>query len=149
MDAKKESEEDVEYSDDEESEDELLEAAENDAKYAMIEEKNQLFGASVHDMINIFGVCCLAEQKICGINAKNMYYKNKDAIIDYLMKFLCDAEDDGALEIVFLGDTNTLNYTGYFVKGVNTDELENLYKAKNIKDSDYNKGDVKTRSQAK
>lgn len=149
LDQKNEADEDTEYSDDEEDMDDMIESTENDAKYTVIDESNQLFGSSIHDMINIFGVCCLKAQKICGINTKNMYYKNKDAIIDYLMNFICDEDDPDGLQIVFLTDANVLKYTGCYVKNVNVDKLEKLFKSKNLKDMDYNAGDVKTRSQAK
>ena len=97
--------------------------------FSIIDESDKLFGSSIHDMINIFGVCLLAESKICGINTKNLYYKRKDAIIDYLMKFICEADDPEGLQVVFLTDANVLNYTGIYVKGISQENIEKIYKS--------------------
>ena len=117
--------------------------------FSMISEKDELFGSSVHDLVSIFGVCVIEHKRVCAINTKDMYFKTKDAILDYLMDHICDREEDGALEIVFLNDANVLNYTGQFVKGINPEILEKIYNNKNIKESDFTSGDVKNRSQAK
>lgn len=145
-------EEDKEYSEDETDDSEMFEAVEgdNDAKaFTIVDESDKTFGSSIHDMINIFGACILPQQKICGINTKNMYYKKKDALIDYLMNYLCDENDAGALQIVFLTDANVLKYTGYYVKDLDQDKFEAAYKNASIKESDYTQGDVNNRSQAK
>lgn len=153
LDEKKEAEEESEYTDEEDSDnpDDMLDELEEDdfKSFSIIDESDKLFGSSIHDMINIFGVCLLAESKICGINTKNLYYKRKDAIIDYLMKFICEADDPEGLQVVFLTDANVLNYTGIYVKGISQENIEKIYKSNQNKDSDYTQGDVKTRSQAK
>ena len=107
---------DKEYSDEEETEEELFDTVEGDEdikSFTLIDESDKTFGSSIHDMINIFGACILNGQRICGINTKNMYYKKKDALIDYLMQYYVeDGEDDpDALQIVFLTDANILKYT--------------------------------------
>lgn len=152
LDEKKEAEEESEYSDDETDEDsmeDMLDESEDIKAFSMISEKDELFGSSIHDMLNIFGVCLLAEQKICGINTKDLYYKRKDAIIDYLMNYVCDENDPDALQIVFLTDANILKYTGIYVKGFSQEEIEKIYNSKITKESDFTGGDVKNRSQAK
>lgn len=145
-------EEDKEYSEDETDDSEMFEAVEgdNDTKtFTIVDESDKTFGSSIHDMINIFGACILPQQKVCGINTKNMYYKKKDALIDYLMQYLCDENDEGALQIVFLTDANVLKYTGIYVKDLDQDKFETAYKSANTKESDYTQGDVNNRSQAK
>jgi hypothetical protein len=78
-----------------------------------------------------------------------MYYKKKDALIDYLMQYICDEQDPEGYQIVFLTDSNILKYTGIYVKNLSYEKLEEAYSTANSKESDYTKGDVKTRSQAK
>lgn len=144
-------EEDKEYSDGGDEDDimDIVEGDEDIKAFKLVDESDKTFGSSIHDMINVFGACILMQQKICGINTKNMYYKKKDALIDYLMNYICDENDPGALQIVFLTDSNVLNYTGIYVKNLDNDELEKAYKSANSRSSDFTQGDVKNRSQAK
>lgn len=145
-------EEDKEYSDGEDTDDdemELLEGDEDIRSFTLIDESDKTFGSSIHDMINIFGACILPQQRICGINTKNMYFKKKDVLIDYLMQYMCDEDESEGLQIVFLTDANVLKYTGIYVKNLNNDKLEEAYKNANALSSDYTEGDIKNRSQAK
>lgn len=115
-------EEDKEYSEDEGDEDDIMDMVEGDddiRSFTLVDESDKTFGSSIHDMINVFGACILVQQRICGISTKNMYYKKKDALIDYLMQYMCDPEDPDGLQIVFLNDANVLNYTGVYVKNQN------------------------------
>lgn len=144
-------EEDKEYSEDE-SEDDIMDLVEGDGdvrSFTLIDESDKMFGSSIHDMINIFGACILVQQRVCGISTKNMYYKKKDALIDYLLQYVCDAEDPDGLQIVFLNDANILNYTGIYVKNLDNDKLEKAYRNANYTGSDFTQGDVQNRSQAK
>lgn len=144
-------EEDSEY-DENIDEDDLLdtvEGDEDDRQFTLVDESDKTFGSSVHDMINIFGSCILKQHKICGINTKDMYYKKKDALIDYLMGYICDKSEPDALQIVFLTDANILKYTGIYVKGLDPDKLEKAYKNVGKSETDFTQGDVKNRSQAK
>lgn len=144
-------EEDTEY-DENIDEDDLLDTVEGDAddrQFTLVDESDKTFGSSVHDMINIFGSCILKQHKICGINTKDMYYKKKDALIDYLMGYICDKSEPDALQIVFLTDANILKYTGIYVKDLDPDKLEKAYKSAGKSETDFTQGDVKNRSQAK
>ena len=145
-------EEDKEYSEDEGDEDDIMDMVEGDddiRSFTLVDESDKTFGSSIHDMINVFGACILVQQRICGISTKNMYYKKKDALIDYLMQYMCDPEDPDGLQIVFLNDANVLNYTGVYVKNLDNDKLEQAYRNANNSGSDFTQGDVKNRSQAK
>lgn len=144
-------EEDTEYDENIDEED-LLDTVEGDAddrQFTLVDESDKTFGSSVHDMINIFGSCILKQHKICGINTKDMYYKKKDALIDYLMGYICDKSEPDALQIVFLTDANILKYTGIYVKDLDPDKLEKAYKSVGRSETDFTQGDVKNRSQAK
>lgn len=146
-----EEEEDKEYSEDEDDEElmDMIEGDEDRKSFTLVDESDKMFGSSIHDMINIFGACILVQHKICGINTKDMYYKKKDALIDYLMSYICEEDDPDALQIVFLTDANILKYTGIFVKNLDNDKLEKAFKNASNRSSDYTQGDIKTRSQAK
>lgn len=151
-----EEEEDTEYDDNDEDElDELeLSGADDISVFSKVDESNKLYGSSLHDLISIFGCCIIEAQKVCGIDTRDMHFRKKDALIDYLMHYICDEDDDGALQIVFLTDANILKYTGIYVKGISASEFEGKYKALMHSDTseskmDFTEGDVKTRSQAK
>lgn len=145
-------EEDKEYSEDGGDEDDIMDMVDGDddiKSFTLVDESDKTFGSSIHDMINVFGACILTQQKICGISTKNMYYKKKDALIDYLVQYMCEPDDPEGLQIVFLSDANVLNYTGIYVKNLDNDKLEKAYRNANNSGSDFTQGDVKNRSQAK
>ena len=119
--AEKDIEEDDEY--DEDDEDELTEE-EYERQFTLLDESDKMFGASVQDLIATFGICLLKQQKVCGIDTRNIYYKVKDAVVDYLTTHVCDWEDPDGLEVTFLTDANVLNRTGIKVKNVRASELE-------------------------
>jgi len=148
--------EDLEYNDGDEDDDiDMLDDSSDTQIFSQVDESNKMFGSSLHDLIGIFGACVLEQQKICGIDTRNMYFKKKDAIIDYLMHYICDENDEGALQIVFLTDANVLNYTGIYVKGIVASKFEAQYKAllasekAGSNENLYKDGDIDNRSQAK
>jgi hypothetical protein len=124
----KDKDEDKEYDEDEEGDE--VEAAESDYEFTLVDESDKVFGASLHDLINTFNIYII-KNKVVGINTKNMYYKTKDAVVDYLAEHVCDANDPEGMEIVFLTDANVLNRTGIKVKGLDLYELEKRYKYQN------------------
>lgn len=145
-----------EYSDGESEEDmdDLLVEGDDVQVFSKIDESNKLFGSSIHDLIGIFGACILVPQKICGVDVRNMHFRQRDAILDYLTSYLCDDDDPDGLQIVFLTDANILNYTGVYVKGIKSSEFETKYKTlKHVDKSggswENNDGDINNRSQAK
>ena len=143
---------DKEYTDGDEEDDgleSLLEGDEEVSRFTLLDESNKLFGASIQDIISIFGCCILKEARVCGINTKNLGFRKKDAIIDFLMKYLCEKEDKDAMQIVFLKDNNVLSYTGYYVKGITSAELDKMYNSNREKQVSYAEGDIDNRSQAK
>ncbi len=154
IDEKSEADADVEYSDDEEEDDVADIDYSADAQvFSCIDESNKLFGSSVQDLIATFGACILPGQHICGLDVRNIYFKKLDALIDFLTGYLCDPDDEGALQIVFLNNANILKYTGQYVKGIRASEFETEYKtlmAKKHFDTEWekNQGDINNRAQA-
>lgn len=155
----KEVEEDNSYDDSDEEEpnvDDMVDDSAEPQIFSKIDESNKLFGASLHDYIGIFGTCILEKSRVCGIDTRNLHFRKRDAIIAYLMNYICDEDDPDGNQIVFLTDGNILKYTGIYVKGLKASELEANYKiflnnSKAVKgdDSDYQNGDIDNRSQAK
>lgn len=155
----KEVEEDNSYDDSDEEEpnvDDMVDDSAEPQIFSKIDESNKLFGASLHDYIGIFGTCILERSRVCGIDTRNLHFRKRDAIIAYLMNYICDEDDPDGNQIVFLTDGNILKYTGIYVKGLKASELEANYKiflnnSKAVKgdDSDYQNGDIDNRSQAK
>lgn len=124
-----EKEEDSEYDDDDEDDDDILSSTGELKEFTMVDESDKMYGSSVQDMISIFGTCILAPQKICGIDTRNMYFKKRDMLIDFLMEYICEPDDAGALQIVFLNDSNVLNYTGVYVSGLKLEDIEKTVKS--------------------
>lgn len=153
-DEKTEADADVEYSDEEEEDDVAdLDYSADAQVFSCIDESNKLFGSSVQDLIATFGACILPGQHICGLDVRNIYFKKLDALIDFLTSYLCDPDDEGALQIVFLNNANILKYTGQYVKGIRASEFETKYKtlmAKKHFDTEWekNQGDINNRAQA-
>lgn len=125
-----EAEEDSEYEDeeDEESLDAGADIADDLGIFSKIDESNKLFGSSLHDLISVFKTCIIETQRVCGIDTRDMYFKKKDALIDFLMAHVCDESEPGSNQIVFLTDGNVLKYTGIYIKGIKASELEAKFK---------------------
>jgi hypothetical protein len=149
---------DAEYSEDED-EDDLMDAVEGDEdvkSFKLVDDSDKTYGASVRDMIDTFGACLLKKQQVCGINVKDMYFRKKNALIDELSNYVCEKDnennyltDENSYQIVFLNDANQLLYTNVWIHNMDTKKLDNIYRLNNYSETDYTKGDVKTRSQAK
>ena len=120
--------EDKEYDDDDED-GEFDESEFMDTNFALIDESDVVFGTDVHQIIATFGSVVAPHLRICGIDTRRLNYRTKDAITDFLMEHLCESTDSGAMQIVFLNESNVLNNTGLWVKGINGSEVEKRLKA--------------------
>ena len=121
--AAKEDEEDEEYTDgdDEEEEDDIDFFG---GAFTVIDEKNELFGSSLQDLIAIFHFFVSPDMGVCCIDSMDLSYQKKDELVEFLCQHLCDSEDEGAMELIFLQPGNILNRTGTFVKGISDEEIE-------------------------
>lgn len=156
--AKEEEPDDKSYDDGEEGEDGEFDLDEADGIYSFskVDESDKLYGSSVFDLVSIFKACVLESQRIIAIDTRDLYFRKLDAIADFLNSFYVDETlpgNEDSLQIVFLTDGNVMKYTGIYVKGIDQERLESVYKSiisgKNLREYDYTAGDVKTRSQAK
>jgi hypothetical protein len=123
-------EDEDEYTDGEEELDDDIEYAESD--FSLIDESSRFYGSSIQDLINIFNYFVSQSKKICGINTNRMGYKQKEAMIDFLYKHVCEPDDPGAMEIVFLQEANILNHTGVYVNNISGSDIETRIKEMHI-----------------
>ena len=156
--AKEEEPDDDSYDDNDEGEDGEFELDEADDIYSFskIDESDKIYGSSIRDLVSVFKACVLEHQKVVALDTRDLYFRKLDAIADFLNDYVVDETEPGnedACQIVFLTDGNVMKYTGIYVKGITQELLERAYKliisGKNLKESDFTAGDVKTRSQAK
>lgn len=124
--------------------------------YKKIEEDNSLYGSDISDLVKTFGCVALPGKKIIGFDVRDMNWRNRDALIDWLEPYtINDGEStEGAMEIAFFKEGNIFNKTDIYVKGISPAEAEKQYKIiKNTKKFasviDYKAGDIHNRSQAK
>ena len=115
-------EDEDEYSDDEDELDEDMEYGSTD--FALIDESDKYYGATIHDLIRIFGLFVNPSMKICGINLNVLNYKKKENLIEFLADHSCEETDAGAMEVVFLQEANILNRTGIYVNNIDGSEVE-------------------------
>lgn len=120
--------EDAEYDDGYDEDDVELEDGQLDTNFALVDESDVVFGTDIHQIIATFGSVVAPHLRICGLDTRNLTYKTKDAITDFLMEHLCEKDDPGAMQIVFLNESNVLNNTGLWVKGINGSEVEKRLK---------------------
>lgn len=121
-------EEDKEYNDGEETGEDIdLSEFEEDMKFRLIDESDKVYGSNINDIIAQFGICVINHAHICGIDVRNIYFKNLDNIINYLMKHQCDESDPDALQVAYLKPGNILQKLPVFVKEINSESLENIY----------------------
>lgn len=156
--AKEEEPDDDSYDDNDDGEDGEFELDEADDIYSFskIDESDKIYGSSIRDLVSVFKACVLEHQKVVALDTRDLYFRKLDAIADFLNDYVVDETEPGnedACQIVFLTDGNVMKYTGIYVKGITQELLERVYKliisGKNLKESDFTAGDVKTRSQAK
>lgn len=112
--------EDVVYIDEE---DELYEE-DYVSSFTLLDESDKVYGTSIHDLIKMFGYVVSKSQRICGIDVSRLNRVQKDNLIDYLYSHVCNREDEGSMEIVFLYNANILKHTDVWVKDVKLNEIE-------------------------
>lgn len=120
-------EEEVEYSDGEEEMD-FEESDISDNSFALIDEDDKLFGVSLQELIKEFGLIVSKERKVCGVDVKIMPYKKKDELVDFLAEHQADKDEEGAMQVVFLMESNVLFNTGVWVKGIDGSTLSTRLK---------------------
>ena len=100
----------------------------DDASFKLLDDSDKTFGSTIKDLIKTFGIAIVRNKKIIGINTLDLAYYRKTRVIEYLSQFTCEESDPDALEIVFLSTGNLLNNTGVFVKGIDDNKLEQIYR---------------------
>lgn len=115
-----EEEKDVAYDDGEDNLDEDdFESASNHI-FALIEEDTNKYGISIQDLIKEFGLFVSVEMCVCGIDLKKVSKSKKEELYSLLDEHECNFDDEGALQVVFLGANNNLVRTGIYVNNLRT-----------------------------
>ena len=121
-------EEDAEYDDEDEENDDLDIGDGLNTNFALIDESDVIFGTDVHQIIATFGSVVAPHLNLCGVDTRSLSYKEKDALTDFFMEHLCEPDDAGAMQIVFLNEANVLHNTGIWINGVSGSDLERRIK---------------------
>jgi DNA polymerase I-like protein with 3'-5' exonuclease and polymerase domains len=105
----------VEYDDGDEEEDGF---DFDDSEFQLIEEDGKMYGADLNEIIALYGLIVYKEKKVCGIDMRDISFKKKEQIIEYLDAHKCYFEDEGSMQVMFLKDNNILSKTGVYVNGI-------------------------------
>lgn len=122
----KDDDQDNEYEDEENDEDSDYEYG--SSEFALLDESDQIFGTSIIDIIDIYGLLISHKYNICGIDARGISKLEIEKISAYLDKFITDEDDIDGLEVVILGESNVLKRTGILVKNVKASEIATIIK---------------------
>lgn len=102
--------------------DEDMEFSEGD--FIQIDESDKTYGCTVQDLIQTFGNFVSKSKRICGIDIRTISKAKLETLIDYLYKHVCEEDELGAMEIMFLQNCNILKRTGVYVKDIDGSEVE-------------------------
>lgn len=111
-------EEEDDYEDEED--DEEYEGDFSDSDFALIDEDDSLYGVSLHELIDMFGLVVSKEKRVCGIHIKKIPFHKQDELADYIQEHLAEdgADDPDAVQVMFLKENNILLETGLWIKNV-------------------------------
>ena len=125
-------EEDKEYSDEDEDDPNDLDDGSVTTSFALIDEKDVVYGATIHEIIKQFNLFVSVRQRICGVNLNAFNYKQKEEIVEFLSEHTCTEDAPGAMEVVFLQEANILNRTGIYVNNIDGSALEARMRAMGV-----------------
>lgn len=118
-----EEEEDVGYEDDDDDDEEITEY-----EFAMIDESNEIFGLSVQDIIEMFGLLVSEDRGICGIDIRRLKPKELEAVADIIEAHTCEPEEEGAMEVLLMKQNRLILKPGVYVKGIQGNDLKSASK---------------------
>lgn len=118
-----EEEKDVAYDDGEDNLDEDEFESEANHIFALIEEDTSKYGISIQDLIKEFGLFVAPEMSVCGIDLKKVSKSKKDDLYSLIEEHECSFDDEGSLQVVFLGANNNLIRTDVYVNNLNTIDI--------------------------
>ena len=125
-------EEDKEYSDGDEDDPNDLDDGSVTTSFALIDEKDVVYGATIHEIIKQFNLFVSVRQRVCGVNLNAFNYKQKEEIVEFLSEHTCTEDAPGAMEVVFLQEANRLNRTGIYVNNIDGSALEARMRAMGV-----------------
>ena len=116
-----EEEEDVAYEDEDDDDAEISEY-----EFALIDESDTVFGLSIQDIIETYGLIVSKARGICGIDSRRYTDKQLDKIADFIMKHQCGKDDEGAMEFIILRANRIILKPGVYVKDIAGSEIESV-----------------------
>lgn len=125
-------EEDKEYSDGDEDDPNDPDDGSVTTSFALIDEKDVVYGATIHEIIKQFNLFVSVRQRVCGVNLNAFNYKQKEEIVEFLSEHTCTEDAPGAMEVVFLQEANILNRTGIYVNNIDGSALEARMRAMGV-----------------
>ena len=125
-------EEDKEYSDGDEDDPNDLDDGSVTTSFALIDEKDVVYGATIHEIIKQFNLFVSVRQRVCGVNLNAFNYKQKEEIVEFLSEHTCTEDAPGSMEVVFLQEANILNRTGIYVNNIDGSALEARMRAMGV-----------------
>lgn len=128
-------EEDTEYDDGEDDMDEVPNVI-MDTDFALIDEKDKLFGIPIEQIIEQFSLVVSHEKQLVGIDARNLTVGERDKIASYLEKKEVDEsmkDDSDVFQVCLLGTNSKLTYIPLYVKDVCGSELSTIINLNNAK----------------
>lgn len=73
------------------------------------------------------------KNKICGIDVRGKSESSIENIVSYLAEYICEEDEEEAVQIVFLATGNVLNRTGVYVKNISLEGLDRVLNGKQTK----------------
>lgn len=114
-----EEEDDTGYDDEDDEDNEISEY-----EFAMIDESDTVYGLSVQDIIEMFGLIVSKERGICGIDARRYTDKQLDKIADFIGAHQCNPEDEGAMEFIIMRQNRIILKPGIYVNNIAGFDIE-------------------------
>ena len=114
-----EEEEDTGYDeDDDETEGEITEY-----EFAMLDDSEEIYGLSIQDVIEMFGLLVSKERRLCGVDARRLRNNQIESLAKLFESKACDATEDGAMEVVLMRQNRILLRPGMWVKNITGGEV--------------------------
>lgn len=114
------------YDDDDVDEDGLPIDIVDSSSFELIDEDDKVYGIRYEDIIKTYGVLVSPKHKICGISTANLSEKIKCDFSSYLASHVCDSDEDGAMQVVYLKENDFVLKTEVYVKDVTSAELSRI-----------------------
>lgn len=105
----------------------------DESSFRILDTQDDIHGISIQDIIAQFGYTVSLKNKICGIDVRGKSESSIENIVSYLAEYICEEDEEEAVQIVFLATGNVLNRTGVYVKNISLEGLDRVLNGKQTK----------------